>query len=211
MATATDGNTTPGTYYDGAPYALLLEPLTRGLHRLVAKQLESNARVLDAGCGTGGLSLTLAQQGFQVVGIDHSERQVALARRRAERRHLTSARFEAKDLRKLDHLADGSFDVAVMVMVLHEMPPHIRASVLAEVCRVARETIVIDFAVPLPRSPYGLVLRLIELGAGRRHFAGFRSFLRAGGAPTVASEAGCTVKRQGRVADGHLAIYTMNR
>ena len=41
------------------------------------------ARVLDAGCGTGALSVTLARRGAEVVGVDVSPTLVALASERA--------------------------------------------------------------------------------------------------------------------------------
>jgi 2-polyprenyl-3-methyl-5-hydroxy-6-metoxy-1,4-benzoquinol methylase len=38
-------------------------------------------RVLDAGCGTGYLSIKLAKHGGLVTGIDFAERMIAIARR----------------------------------------------------------------------------------------------------------------------------------
>ena len=43
----------------------------------------SGARVLDAGCGTGALSIEAAHRGASVTGVDVSSRMVAIARRRA--------------------------------------------------------------------------------------------------------------------------------
>ena len=41
-------------------------------------------RVLDAGCGTGYLSIKLARHGAVVTGIDFAERMIAIARRNVE-------------------------------------------------------------------------------------------------------------------------------
>src|SRR3546814_19087170 len=47
--------------------------------------LAPGQRVLDIGCGWGGMAITLAQlEAVEVLGITMSEQQLALARRRAE-------------------------------------------------------------------------------------------------------------------------------
>src|SRR6476661_243548 len=56
--------------------------------------LRAGSRVLDVGCGPGRHSLALARRGVDVVGVDHSEEFVALARQAAEAEGLT-AEFRA--------------------------------------------------------------------------------------------------------------------
>lgn len=53
--------------------------------------------VLDAGCGTGGLALALAGNGFRVTGIDSDGEMVRLAAEKC--RALPEIRFEIMDLR----------------------------------------------------------------------------------------------------------------
>jgi SAM-dependent methyltransferase len=67
--------------------------------------------VLDVGCGPGRHSLSLARRGFEVVGVDHSEEFVRLARDAAAEQGLTSATFECADVRDLGH--SGEFDATV--------------------------------------------------------------------------------------------------
>jgi SAM-dependent methyltransferase len=75
-----------------------------------ALELVPGARVLDAGCGPGRHSLALARRGFEVVGVDLSERFVDLARASAAAERL-SASFEVADVR---HLARrDEFDAAI--------------------------------------------------------------------------------------------------
>ena len=45
----------------------------------------SSARVLDAGCGTGRVSIRLAELGYDVTGVDLDESMLAVARERAPR------------------------------------------------------------------------------------------------------------------------------
>jgi SAM-dependent methyltransferase len=57
-------------------------PDAHGEADLVASLLPPRARVLDAGCGTGRVAARLAQQGFDVAGVDVDESMVVQARRR---------------------------------------------------------------------------------------------------------------------------------
>ncbi|MDN3027797.1 class I SAM-dependent methyltransferase [Streptomyces sp. S.PB5] len=61
------------------------------------KSLSSGARVLDLGCGTGvPTALQLAEAGLQVVGVDLSDRMVALARQ-----HVPAGEFHRADIADL--------------------------------------------------------------------------------------------------------------
>lgn len=48
---------------------------------LVARLVPVGSAVLDAGCGTGRISLRLAELGYLVTGVDNDPRMLALARR----------------------------------------------------------------------------------------------------------------------------------
>jgi SAM-dependent methyltransferase len=72
--------------------------------------LDVGKRVLDVGCGPGRHSLALARRGIEVVGVDHSEEFVALARKAAAAEGL-SAEFRAADVRDLDE--HGAFDAVI--------------------------------------------------------------------------------------------------
>ena len=57
------------------------------------RRVPSDARVLDAGCGTGRYAVELADHGYRVTGLDRSPALLAVARRRA-----AGARFVVGDL-----------------------------------------------------------------------------------------------------------------
>ncbi len=81
---------------------------------LMAKLLPaSGQRVLDIGCGWGGLALTIARRtGARVLGITLSQEQLAVARRRAAAAGLADrVRFDLLDYRHLT----GQFDRIVSV------------------------------------------------------------------------------------------------
>ncbi|HVC56075.1 MAG TPA: methyltransferase domain-containing protein [Stellaceae bacterium] len=75
---------------------------------------------LDAGCGTGFLSLELARRGHRVTGVDFAPAMIAAARRKADAEGL-AVRFEEGDAENLPHPA-ASFDLAISRHVLWTLP-----------------------------------------------------------------------------------------
>jgi ubiquinone/menaquinone biosynthesis C-methylase UbiE len=107
---------------------------------------EPLGRVLDIGTGTGRLLELLAPRARLAVGLDASRAMLALARSRLARAGLGDASVRLADMYRLP-FADGSFDLAVLQMVLHyaEEP----AGVLAEAARVLASggrLVVVDLA-----------------------------------------------------------------
>ncbi|VVS96831.1 Cyclopropane-fatty-acyl-phospholipid synthase [Sphingomonas sp. EC-HK361] len=94
---------------------------------IVAKLLvEPGMRVLDIGCGWGGMALYIhARTGAEVLGVTLSEEQLKVARRRAEEAGVADkVRFELIDYRDVT----GTFDRIVSVgMFEHVGPAHYRA------------------------------------------------------------------------------------
>ena len=95
--------------------AYLRNAFTKGTDQEVAflceqLQLKPGSRVLDLGCGPGRHSLALARRGMNVVGIDHSETFIALAREAAGKENL-NVEFRAQDVRDLDE--HDAFDAVI--------------------------------------------------------------------------------------------------
>lgn len=95
--------------------------------------LPTNARVLDAGSGPGGVSEFLRDRGFQVVGVDNSPAMVALARERVH-----DVDFVEGDMRELA-LEDESFDGILADYSLIHIPKKDLPKVLAEFNRVLKQ------------------------------------------------------------------------
>jgi ubiquinone/menaquinone biosynthesis C-methylase UbiE len=74
-------------------------------------------RVLDAGCGTGYLSIKLAERGALVTGIDFSERMIAIARATDP-----TADFRVDSCSELTSIDDPDFDMVVANYVLMDTP-----------------------------------------------------------------------------------------
>ncbi|WP_019814690.1 class I SAM-dependent methyltransferase [Saccharomonospora saliphila] len=103
--------------------------------------------VLDAGCGSGEHTILLAGRGYDVRGIDFSERAVDLARRNAER-HGVSASFEMADALALEGTA--RFDTVVDSALFHVFGAEDRgryADALHRVCRPGARVYVLALAL----------------------------------------------------------------
>lgn len=78
-------------------------------------------RALDAGCGSGFMSLILAELGCDVTAVDFSEDMLAEAARNAARADAASIAFQQADVQHLD-FDEGTFDFAVSRNVLWVLP-----------------------------------------------------------------------------------------
>ena len=82
-------------------------------------------RVVEFGCGTGWLSLYLAQRGYEVLGVDISDDAVEHARAAAATRGLATARFTACDYETF--AGQACFDYAIFHDSLHHAESELAA------------------------------------------------------------------------------------
>ena len=129
-----------------ACYARLIE---RGL-------LPARGRILDAGCGTGQVSLPLAEQGYDVHGIDISAEMIGIAQ--AKVRPGMRAHYAVGDVRDVP-FDSGSVDAVVVSKLFQHIEDW--KSACRELIRVAR--------------PGACIIQINERGAFgnavRRYFA----------------------------------------
>src|SRR5258708_39802803 len=98
--------------------------------------LDAQSRVLDLAAGRGTSALHLAREfGCQVIGVDYSARNVALAQEAAAAQGLAGrVQFARADAEHLNTLADASFDAVVCECAFCTFPN--KQAAAAEIARV---------------------------------------------------------------------------
>ena len=112
-----EGCSSPGYEEFDTPQALAERPGSGVYARLLDEQLPLGARVLDAGCGTGQLTLFLSMLGRRVVGIDLSHASLTKGQRFKDQFGL-HAHFAQMDLFR-PALREAAFDYVFTNGVLH--------------------------------------------------------------------------------------------
>jgi ubiquinone/menaquinone biosynthesis C-methylase UbiE len=89
------------------------------VYRRVA-ELVRGPSVLDLGCGTGNMTMLLAQSGLCVVGVDLSPEMLAVARRKIPNE--ASVHFvQTGAVELVDHFPSGSFDTILSILMFSEL------------------------------------------------------------------------------------------
>ena len=122
--------------YDSIPaHWWLSDEQHRSWREVVARAAGSaHQRVLDVACGTGFLSLILAELGHSVTGVDFSEQMLATAREKAKEMNL-NIDFRVENAESLND-RDGTYDLVMARHVIWTLPDPARA--IREWLRVLR-------------------------------------------------------------------------
>lgn len=108
------------TFDEAADHGLRDPDVRRAWRELFVSVLpDPPARIADLGCGTGTLSLLLADEGHRVDGVDVSPEMVRLAREKTGDR--SDVRFRVDDAAEVS-LPPGAYDVVLCRHVLWAMP-----------------------------------------------------------------------------------------
>jgi ubiquinone/menaquinone biosynthesis C-methylase UbiE len=168
-------------------------------------------KILDIGCGTGAHLEIYRKFGAEVYGIDTSPSMLEIARNRLGE----DADLRLGDATKMPY-EDDAFDLALSMLVLHEMDQETRMSTIADMKRVLKSDghiLLIDFHVGSARFMKGWLTKLFiflsEVAAGRRHFRNYRHFISIGGLPALIEESQLIVEGQKVVGGGTMALFLL--
>lgn len=124
--------------YDAGLRLLTLNRLEKAYDRL-AVHFRQGERILDLGCGTGGLALRAAVRGARVTGIDINPRMLAAARARLARAGLAHrVTLREMGVSELYGEAAESYDAVVSGLCLSELRDSEADATLAEALRLLK-------------------------------------------------------------------------
>ena len=142
-------------------YNWFFKSQTRGYGEILSNHIDTlvipdNSRILDAGCGTGALTLALVNRGFEVVGVDMANVMMHYGSKRGlDCRYgniITGLDFE-----------DKSFDLVVFAFVAHGLDRDKRKKLFKEAIRLSRGKILFHDYSP-ERSVMTNIIEYIEGG-----------------------------------------------
>lgn len=117
-------------------------------------KLDRGMRALDLGCGPGSLSFALAEKshaGSEIYGVDISDDQLNYARN-LTKNFKCRLKFSNNSMDDVPFKKEY-FDIVMTSMAIHETPPDVRRSAIAETSRVLKKNgifILIDWSKPRP-------------------------------------------------------------
>ena len=172
-------------------YRFVLDPLLASLRSRVFHAVPEGISLLEVASGTGDMGFRLSPRLSSYLGVDKSPSMTQGSLARLARAGLRgNMEFQNGDGSRLKHVGDKAFDMAMISLALHEMPPESRLPVISEMKRCAGELLLVDYASPLPGNLKGRILHFVEFLAGGDHYRGFLSYQKQGGLDRLMKEAG---------------------
>ncbi|MDR1265116.1 MAG: class I SAM-dependent methyltransferase [Propionibacteriaceae bacterium] len=102
---------------------------------LVRELIPPGSSVFEAAAEKGAISLAAADKAASVACTDLSKRMLRVARRKADRQHLTNITFGIRSIFDIGG-PDGAYDVVIAAQVLHLIDtPEKAAAELRRICR----------------------------------------------------------------------------
>jgi ubiquinone/menaquinone biosynthesis C-methylase UbiE len=165
----------------GPFYKTFIDPLLLPMRKRITGYILPGEKVIDIACGTGAQVFEMASVAGKIFGIDISESMIQTAQTRKLNDKILNVDFEVADATNLFQFNSGDFDISTISLALHQFDPELYTPILNEMKRIAHKILIVDYAVPLPRSLTGYTARFIEFLAGREHNRNFRKFYKLGG------------------------------
>jgi len=112
-----------------------LDDLDKRVLSEVQKKVDQGVRVLDVGCGKGGLAVALGQAGAIVTALDVDDYMAEVEANVAEAKlppH--SLTFIQNDIISFLAKSDAVFDIVILQRVLHYLPHTLAKQVLSTLC-----------------------------------------------------------------------------
>jgi len=171
------------SWYDGWFYAFFIDPLSgKPFSRVIKKMINQNDTLIEIGCGTGSLAMSLAPTCNSIIAVDISPKMIQYANKLKNKGSFENIEFRLVNAN--DHLADlfdSTFDGAIAKMVLHETNQTIRDQIIHTFKKISNYAILTDWVHPQPKGIHGYITRIIEYTAGKEHYHNFLNWCSIGG------------------------------
>lgn len=154
--------------------------MKRKIRKQVYEFIPSNSRVIDIGCGNGGLLRELSSKINYGLGIDINKKKIKSANKKAEKRGLKNLEFKLIDSRKLG--LKENFDIAIAIFAIHVMDYETQIKTLKNISKVAEKIILVDYIWPESIKNKFLIY-IDEHLAG--HYKKFKNYQEKGGIPRL--------------------------
>lgn len=198
--------------YDRGIQILTLGKLRQIKEEITRRYVHQESHVLEIGCGTGTLTVLMAEKGASVVGIDASPAMLAQAQEKVAAAHLEQrVTLELMDATLIgDRYPSAAFDLIVSTLVFSELPPDEQRYVLeacAGLLAPGGRLLIADEVIPerpLARLLFYLVrwpLVLLTWLLTRTSTSALRGF------DTLLSETGFTARPAHSYLNGSLVLY----
>jgi len=133
-------------------------------------QLKPGEKILDVGCGTGGVTIPAKQRvgnNGDAAGIDPAPEMIAVAKKKAARKGL-EIDFRVGVIESLPY-EDGTFDVVTSSLMMHHLPHELQVRGLAEIRRVLKPggRVFIADMLRLSKSLHDRLFATLTLHGGR--------------------------------------------
>jgi len=103
------------------------------------------SKIIDTPCGTGRLAIILAQEGFEVRGVDLSLQMISYTKEKIKNLNLANKiTVEVGNAESLPY-QEGIFDACVCLRLLGHTPFEARRKILAEFKRVVKKNLILVY------------------------------------------------------------------
>jgi demethylmenaquinone methyltransferase/2-methoxy-6-polyprenyl-1,4-benzoquinol methylase len=185
--------------YDG------FELILAGIRKKNVEQINPGGKyVLDVATGTGSLAIELGKKAEKVVGIDLSDKMLAVAKRKSKAENVTFLQMDASQMK----FEDGTFDIVTISLGLHDMPLEVRTDVLKESKRVLKpngKLFILEHCLPKNKVFASISATLIDTFESRYFIPFLRSDFH-----TYLQSFGFKIKKRTQFLFGHLQFIELS-
>lgn len=156
--------------------SLTTDKYLKPVHAQIKELIEKNTQVLEVGCGSGALLLSLADKINKGIGLDVSESMIDYANASKQTKQITNVEFKAVDVTHPDFHPEAC-DVLIASLLFHVLPTKAALTLLEKSINIADDIIICAFSRPITK------LQQLLLWADQRfnnHFPHFKQYQKMG-------------------------------